>query len=80
MKTARVVVSMVDGFILTNSNMDIKEILARDPEALLAMSDAELQALLSPFFPAVRQAVMPPEKATKIDARLVPTRTGRVGV
>ncbi len=46
--------------------MDIKEILARNPEELLALSDAELSALLAPFFPQVRQAVMPPEKARKM--------------
>jgi hypothetical protein len=46
--------------------MNIKDITDRNPEALLAMSDNELSALLAPFFPAVRQAVMPPEKARKL--------------
>lgn len=46
--------------------MEIKDILSRDPEELLKLSDAELNTLLSPFFPAVRQAMMPPEKARKL--------------
>ena len=53
--------------------MNISEILNRNPEELLALSDEQLKSLLEPFFPAVRQAVLPPEKSRKLglDRRMI---------
>jgi hypothetical protein len=39
--------------------------LLDEPEKLLALSDVELKALLSPYFGPARAALMPPEKAEK---------------
>lgn len=53
--------------------MNISDILARDPEELLKLTDEQLKELLAPFFPAVRQALLPPEKSRKIglDRRMI---------
>lgn len=49
---------------MTNKPLDIHDILDRPVEELAALSDEELTALLKPFFPAVRAAVLPEMKVT----------------
>lgn len=40
--------------------------LLTDPEYLLTLTDAELKALLTPYIPLARQAVLPEEKSSKV--------------
>jgi len=44
-----------------------------DPEALLKLSDERLKALLAPYIPDARKAILPEEKPSKIgvSARLL---------
>ena len=48
-----------------NMTKTIHELLS-DPDSLAKLSTAELTALLAPFIPAARKAVLPEEKPFKV--------------
>jgi len=45
--------------------MTIKELLDKTPEELATIPTSQLEAILQPYFPAVRKALLPPEKSRK---------------
>lgn len=53
--------------------MTLDELLDTDPSAIAKLSHAELVTLLTPYFPVVRKAMLPPEKSKKkgLDNQLI---------